>query len=63
MAEIVEQVQEREAAHVSHQRTKREKTSGGPVHASGFLSCAFPLVVCFRQEEKRIDLPAASQHR
>lgn len=28
MAEIVEQVQEREAAHVSHQRTEREKMGG-----------------------------------
>lgn len=61
MAEIVEQVQEREAAHVSHPGIEAESFVNSA--ANSLVSCTF-LFFCFsRHEEKRIDLPAASQHQ
>lgn len=58
MAEIVEQVQEREAAHVRKTGTiKRAQFATLPVLCQ---ELSFSL---FRQEEKCIDLLAASQHQ
>lgn len=58
MAEIVEQVQEREAAHV-----RKTGTIIDPHCATLPVLCLELCFCLFRQEEKCIDLLAASQHQ